>query len=324
MEVDIVPFEESMPEDVLALVNNPPEPQERAEPIRDLFRIFLRAVEDVWDPNKFHFVMHSSGHDSRLLSWAIKCLYEEKGTDWLGDILFVEWDGESVPFKQIMEAEGWSDLQWAVYNPEGIGTKEYHAESIEFATAWERLNGQVSIPLSLWYTPVAYFQQRDVVPEDDELQCWNGVFANEVLKYTEWYGSLAMALCKLQDNMQCTTTQKGDFVWPYLNLKWIAAKHAFGRGFGWHQQQIIEGVTSELTHIPRIDSSTIKRGPYRHISERLLEKAKQDFNHSWYAKNASLVPPFPPHSSLKYTCWWGHWALASLCEHLLEQGHTIK
>lgn len=324
LEVRIVPFEESMPEDVLALAENPPTSQRRLRPIRDLFRILLGVVEQAWSPNKFHFIMHSSGHDSRLLSWAIKYLYEKNGPSWLGDVLFGEWDCESEPFKQIMEVEGWSDSQWAVYKPETAGTREYHADSLEFKHAWKRLNGQVSIPLSMWCDSVRYFQEQGVIPNDDPLQCWNGQFANEIMKFTDQYGSLTMAIRKIQDNVLCTTTQLGDFVWPYLNLKWIIAKHTYGRPFGWHQSQLVEAVAPQLTHIPRIDSSTIKRGPCRRISDLLLQRALEDFEGSWYAKNTPLIPRYVPSPSLAYSNWWGHWGLASLCEHLLEQGHTIK
>lgn len=324
MEVDIVPFEEAMPDEVLSFVANPPVTDKCGKLARRLGRLFLKVVEQAWDPKKFHLIWHSSGHDSRLISWAIKYLYEKNGPDWLGDILFIEWDCEAEPFKQIMETEGWSPTQYAVYKPTQAGTLEYHADSVEFTHAWERLNGHVSIPLSYWCDPVIYFQQQGLIPGDDQLQCWNGQFANETVKWTELYGSLEVAIRKITDNLLCTTTQKGDFVWPYLNLEWITTKRRYATSFGWHQKWLVEELAPELTCIPRVDGSVLKRSSCRRISRPLLAQAKRDFYGSWYASNAPLIPPVICTPVLTYCSWWGHWALASLCEHLIEQGHTIK
>lgn len=326
MEVDIVPFEEAMPDDILELVKNPPQPpplEDLEAQVKGLFEVFLEVIEMSWDPNKFHFVYHSSGWDSRWMSWAIRHLHEKNGSDWLGSILFIEYLCESEPLKQIMEVEGWTNSQWAVYRPETQGTGEYHAPSLEFSSAWKRLNGCAPVPLALFYDPVVYFQDKGLAPNDDQLQCWTGLFANELPCLTGEYG-FETAVRRLMGNSYCTHLQKGDLILPYLNLKWVAAKLGSSQGATRFQKEIVETIAPQLTHIPRISGPTTKKGPCCRISKGLLKKVIHDYDSSWFGRE--IQPGVRPRRALICAVeqWWGCWALASLCEHLLEQGHTIK
>lgn len=323
MEVDIVPFEEAMPDDVLELVKNPPAQLENPpkDQYQQMFQLFLEIIESSWDPKKFHLVYHSSGHDSRWISWAIKTLYEKNGPDWLGDILFVEFFCESEPFKQIMKAEGWADSQMAIYNPKAVNTGEYHARSLVFEDAWERLGGCSPMPLAFWSDPVEHFQHRGAIPEDDQLQCWTGLFANEFPRWTGPCGFEA-AVHIVLGNHYHSQRQKGDFILPFLNLEWIAAKLRSSDRTNRHQNEMLEAVIPQLVSIPRILSRTQKQSPCAVVSKRLRSQFERDYSGSWYGKHASPGARCPP--LVKFKTEWGRWNCASLCEHLIAQGHTIK
>lgn len=323
MEVGIVPFEEAMPDDVLELVKNPPAQAETfsEDEYQKMFQVFVGIVEKSWDPKKFHLVYHSSGHDSRWISWAIKTLYEKNGPDWLGDILFVEFFCESEPFKQIMEAEGWADSQWAIYNPEATNTGEYHARSLVFKDAWERLGGCSPMPLAFWSDPVEYFQRQGAIPSDNQLQCWTGLFANEFSRWTGPCGFEAAVHIVLGSHYH-TQRQKGEFVLPFLNLEWIAAKLRSSDRIVRHHDQMVEAVAPQLTPIPRVLSRTQKQSSCALVSKRLRKQFEKDFNNSWYGRN--VCPGMRCHAWIRFKTSWGRWNCASLCEHLIEQGHTIK
>lgn len=327
--VEIVPYSEvqhkHMPwvEDFLAetLVRIPATPRFYAE---RLLKHTELAVQRAWDPKKFHVISHSSGYDTRLISIAVKNLYHDLGDEWLGDLVFVEGDGEAPQTRQIIDKLGWGDWPFYVYNAE-VDVHEYHARSIDFEKVWERFNGISGFPLNVWYDPYEWFQERGLIPSDDKIQCFTGYGSNEIAKafnnfggfkwYTNWVYHHPLSIFKL----------KGEWVHPYYHIPlWRNLAHY--RKWRYRNCGIakyaIKYVSPETWGMGGM--GIVDREPtVRLLSQRLINQAINDYDHSWYGRE--VHPGIRPATMLMdYSPWWGEWCLASLCEHLLSAGYSIE
>ncbi len=282
------------------------------------------AIERAWDPKKFHVVSHSSGYDTRLISIAIKNLYADLGDEWLGDLVFVEGDGEGPQTREILKKLGWGDWPFYVYN-EGAEVHEYHARSIEFDGAWKRFNGISGFPLNVWYESYEWLQERGLIPGDERIQCFTGYGSNEIAKavnnlggfkwYTKWVYHHPLSVFKL----------KGQWVHPYYHLPlWrFIQKHHVWRyrncGIAKHAIKYISPETWGMGGMGIVD----REPTVRLLSDRLIKQAIMDYGRSWYGRE---IHPWnrPSTNLMDYSSFWGEWCLASLCEHLLASGHTIE
>lgn len=300
----------------------------------EVWPVFLGIVERAWDPAKFHFVLHSSGLDSRLISAAIRALARKNGPDWLGDVLFVECDGEAGTFKALMEATGWKPHQYAVYrqayiDPAGRLYPGYHLYSLEFAHAWRRLNGYAAFPINCWWEPVQWFQESGRIPGDADLQCWTGHAANTITRFWhEPYGIRHL----FRFHWHTAYAQyglKGTWVHPFLHLDYIRAVYQHGLGRRDYRAMILDRVLPEAASIPPDTWQQRQARGHRDAHEVLLKHALADYRQSWYGREVRPdLQPDPPEwmgrpRQLSYTEWWCAWALASLCEHLREHGYII-
>lgn len=329
VEVEAVPFDEAMPREVMTFLNA--KRVRRQVPLKMFTDIVFDALVDiirnVWDSQRSHLVWHSSGYDSRLLSLAIRYLYREGGAGWLGDVLFVEVNGESEPFRDIMRIEGWEDGQHAIYKEDELGSLDYHADAVKFTDAWERMNGVVAVPSTSWWGAVGHFQQRGLVPEDDQMQCFTGMFSNQISLTADVFG-LRAGMRRAYYCALMALGMKGDFVHPYLNLHFIGTEytHSVGQGdSSWssYRKAMVEEIASELDAALYVTIEEHSQSIYRYISEELLKQTIEDYEASWYGQHAMSVSQLKPTRRLCYCAWWGHWVTASLCEHLLERGHEI-
>lgn len=282
------------------------------------------AIYRTWDPKKFHVVSHSSGYDTRLISIAIKNLYNDLGDEWLGDLVFAEGDGEGAQTKLVLGKLGWGDFPFYVYN-EGVDVHEYHARSVNFHTVYAKFNGMTGFPLNVWYDPYEGLQEKGLIPADDKIQCYTGYGSNEIAKafnnfggfpwYTDWIYYHPLSIFKL----------KGDWVHPFYHLplwrylmqyrKWRYRNCGIAK-------YAIKYISPETWNMQGM--TVAQREPtVRLLSDRLIKQAIEDYDHSWYGQN--MHPGIRPTTNLMdYSPWWGEWCLASLCEHLLETGHTIN
>jgi len=105
----------------------------------ELIKALECVIEQSWRPDRFHLICHSSGYDSRIVSYLIKRIAERRGKSWLGDILFVCWKPEIKQFRQIMAYEGWAPECQATYR-EDAADHEYFAELVKFDTFWRWVN----------------------------------------------------------------------------------------------------------------------------------------------------------------------------------------
>jgi hypothetical protein len=279
------------------------------------FQALCDAIERAWISERFHFVLHSAGHDSRFMSWAIKKLHEQNGDDWLGDVLFMEADNEADEFKGLMAIQGWGESQYVVYN-EGALPDEYHAASLDFQWAYEWMSGGMRpYPVNLHWTPVEWAKERGLVPDDPQgFSAWGANYVTKACLSND----LVYMLESGSHSAQAATELLGDWVLPYKDVALMRTvrENAGGRGAERLVARIIDHLSPEMAKV--LNPVDVR---YKGLSDNLFANAVVDYQESWYGQIRSDVVPV---QTLDYCTWWGHYGLASLCEHLLANHHVIE
>lgn len=277
-----------------------------------VFDALVEAVEDVWIPDEFHYVLHSAGYDSRLMSLAIRELYRRNGSGWLGEVLFVECFGEGPWFRQVMEVEGWGESQYFVYDG-------YYERTFDFGTAWQRMGaGTFAWPMNLWWEPLEWAREVGLVPDDG--QCWSAKGANRA-------GTMGI-LGNLQEELQdapygivSSFPLSCDWVFPFADFRYVRALRTYGGGR--HDthfiQDVLDVVEADLQGIPNPDFTDWVRFE---LPDAVFDKAVSDYRASWYGRELHPYIEFEPKPNV-FESYWGHWALASYCEHVREEGRQI-
>jgi len=286
------------------------------------------AITDKWNPDKIHVIATSSGYDSRCIAMAIKTLAEENGDEWLGRVLFFEAAGEPESFTQLMRAQGWAEDQYLVCY--GGKPTEYHRYSFDFGKAWQRLNGFVSYPVNVWYTPIEWMQEQGILPNDDsQIQFFTMYGANETTK-----------ACKRSDqgleyyywwhyhHMLSAFPLKAECIHPCYHpyvLKYLGANRE-------PLQQMPDGTSvcamvstklyPEFNGIKKLVTKDVQMAGYLNPSRSIMEMVERNYRSSWYGRE--VHPEIKPAYDIEYRDWWGHWATASFCEHLKNQGRSIS
>ncbi len=289
--------------------------------------LIKEAIGSAWKSDKFHVFAVSSGFDSRCITMAIKELAEEKGKDWLGDVLFFEAAGEGDAMKAIMEIEGWDKSQY-ISCYDGI-PRNRHLYSFDFDKAWRRLNGHVSYPLNVWYTPIQWLQEQGIIPDDDKIQCFTMYGANETTRackhlhqtpefYFWWHYYHMLSMFPL----------KGEWVHPCYYGPLIAYLHANRKYIAKVSDAlsvcsvVVPTLYPELDKVQRLGTSDMWRRGQLNPDPDIIRKTEEDYRRSWYGTN--VHPESEPCNDIEYRDWWGNWVLASLCERLLREGKIIN
>lgn len=282
------------------------------------------VVEREWSPDLFHVVMHSSGYDSRNLSWTIKTLAEEHGEEWLGPgVMFLCSRWEGAEFARIMQYEGWDPSEYRVAAPERPDGEYYARSLLDFEGAWERLGGTSVIPVNLYWWPVRWAQERGLIP--DRVQMFTGCWGNTVTEldvggkgnrgfkfvYKFFYYSLLFQ-----------RPYKGvEYVHPYADheLAMTVATSKLQPG-GWLRTALLRSMDEGLSKF-RNTSSDGDKG--RTIAPWIMKRVVKDYVGSWYGR-AVHPKARPTRNWTECQPFWSHWSAASLCEHLLASGHEIR
>ena len=297
-----------------------------------IFDLFKRTIKLHWKPEKFKIISHSAGSDSRMISTAIKQLHEELGSEWLGDVMFIEAEGESEGFLEIMKIQGWDDDQYCVMNND-LDPNENQWLALDFENAWKKLNGVLGFPVNVWWDTVLWLQDIcGIAPPDDQIQAWTGYGSNEISKavyhpeqtipwYFKWhyYHELANFPMKVE-----TVHPFHSFFFISEFLKWIDMENPMEYPTVTCSKKIIPVIAPELSHIDHTPELYKKRDAagYRTVSDKLMVKNINDYQASWYGKNVN--PSLVATNKIEYSRWWGEWCLASFCEHLIEQGCEVE
>lgn len=326
-EVRIVPFDIANPhakEQLQPLDDIEPEVVSEECYAAIMWESLQAAIYDLWDSERPHYCFTSSGYDSRLIAYAIWKLHEKHGDDWLGEVYFVEADGEAVQFRHSMELIGWDRRDCIVYN-EGAHNHRYHANSLDFPTAWDKLGGMCGHVVNFRLEAEMWMQQRGLMPEDN-IQSIAGYFSNEIvttmLKDLTIYEYFKQAYRKA---ISIPRHWAGSTSSPFQHIDVITNQLRYGRQHlekrtGISALILRHFAPPELADLPSPKHKT-KLRTVRLLSNKLLDKAIEDYRGSWFGQQ---FPDVAPIRELRYDRWWAHWCVASFCEHLLGEGYTIE
>ncbi|GAI46172.1 unnamed protein product, partial [marine sediment metagenome] len=174
-EIRAVPFRERAPKEMQKLLI---EKQGSVKMDRSQFLLALQAkfesvIEKNWKPELNHIHLHSSGRDSRIISWTIKSLLQKHGPDWLGRMVFLCSKQEGPSFKKIMEYEGWKKNQYLIIGEELNDEDVWTPILLDFKNAWRMSNGTFTSAVNMWtYFPKVAHQKLGFPL--DNIQMWNG------------------------------------------------------------------------------------------------------------------------------------------------------
>lgn len=268
-------------------------------------------LEKDWVPEKFHLFFHSSGYDTRLLSWILVQLREKYGWGFIGDILFLCFEPEGEAFTKIMEVEGWKRNQYHVYK-EGE-TIDYRSELIDFKNVWKGVNHCYAIPTIVANPSVEDAFKRGLIPSEREIHVIGGLFGNESKEINDYSASGFVekyGVRHIISSLWSTVAFQG-FKMPYLDLR----------------LGIIQNRNIVLKHIPKYPEKKLHEIPIwachdSRLSENIREKAARDFSNSWYAKEKRQEADIAPNLTQNKE-WWRNYVLASLIEKLRENDVKI-
>ena len=317
--------------------------------VDDLMDVYSKVVEEDWQPERFHLVMHSSGYDSRLLSAVVRKLYKKNGKDWLGTVLFLCIKWEASEFKRIMKFEGWKPSQYLVWN-EAASEQEYYANTLsDFRGAWRRLGGVARIPVNMFWGPIENLQHRGVIPGKSDPVIWNAFAAQNIVgEITIWHAQYSNTvidfLCRggvrpfndmwnlfYYHNIRVRPFKcaPDDEFTPWLHKDLIRISGGLPKG--------IAGTDKESTIFRKMLCDTVMPGlsefrnihalgdERRRISERLTKIIRSAYLKSWYGREvAPGVAGNSKNYNTQFSDWWEHWTSASLCEHLRKEGYEIS
>jgi hypothetical protein len=283
--------------------------------------MYLAIIQEVWQPDKFHFVQHSSGYDSRILSALIKRLHRELGDSWLGDVLFVctKWEAEG--FKRIMRYQGWDESQYHVVN-EDVPDLWYHSWSINFLNAWKRLNCIMGMPINLMYYPLAITQEQALVPPSDEVQAWT---ANLATDYSLASGQTIFERYKfLYYHGMGNKNYKDDWIWEFPSAHHVfirtAAPFSLGLEHGQVKREICRLLDPGLLALPNQNEHDTCLDYSRRVANPILNDALCQYQESAYGR----AFPMTMNNRVEWCDWWARWSVASFCEYLIRQGYNVR
>lgn len=321
-EVEIVPLEELCASDeALADVVNTQRTVEetKGQFIERMLETFKQVVYEAWDPNMFHVHLHSSGYDSRLLSCTIKELYEEHGSGWLGDIIFLCSGWEADEFMRIMEYEGWDKSQYGVPVQSDVRDTYYDESLVRFSGAWKWSNGASPLPVNLFWYLVEFAQMLGWVPCDN-VQTFSSQFSTAISMRSA--DELLSVQRKMYWSIMRTRPILGDdVVEPYTSYALAKAilQSSVVRG-----QLLRKDMLKALNHDLYTEFENIHAtgGRGHPIADWIIDFVYECYDASWYG---TVVCPEERlnEKSTEFQPFWSHWTAASLCAHLRNLGHTI-
>jgi len=279
------------------------------------------TIAEHWTPGGYHAVLHSSGYDSRCISWLIRELYHERGVDWLGTVVFCcsKWEGSS--FKKIMRYEGWDCSQYLVVN-ESSRDRDYYAPSLtNFRDAWEWSDGASPIPVNLFWYPVVAAIKEGLLPDDHPIQTWTGHNGNVILD-ARGPRQIRALMCESYKSIFGERPMYGtEVILPYstIELATVICESSVLLGSRL-RPLLLKRLDKKLASFKNIHADGDR---HRRIADRILTQMVRAYRNSWYGRtikpNARLK-----HRTTEFQPFWYHWTLASLCAHLRREGYRIQ
>lgn len=280
------------------------------------WQAFLKALKSTWSSEKFHLIFQSSGYDSRLMSMA--CI----NLGLKDNMLFVCAAPESEDFIKIMEYQGWPIDKYMVYN-KNADKEEYYEYGFNYDKCIHLINGPCDFPIQMMST--IYF---DLGFDDDNTQLYSNQFAG-ILKgtyksfeeyyttyYTQRYSKFWSVFdCEVVDNYL-------DFDFMKLMLE--------TKSVGWDNRDklradIIRYVDPGMLKFKRWSWKEIHRNKFFKLSNRLYNKAINDYKDSWYYHNVdSVINSTPYYITPETVTWWKKWSMGAFTNYLVKKDININ
>jgi len=286
-----------------------------------LYRYFSQAVARSWKPKMFHVILHSSGFDSRMLSWTIKTLSRRRG--WLGKVIFLCTKWEGALFKQIMRYERWHPSQYLVVG-ENRQKNEYYAPIyLDFESIWQHTNGAASKLNNIGWYLIDQAQKDGLIPENG-VQLFTGEWGNSVFDAASGPRANRVLATKWRwryMSYPCSISYKCDeLVQPFTDIglvrRILVSEPRFGRLL---RPKLLSWVNPGLSKIKcfRTDERFFPSG-----TPPILSRLLKGYNDSWYARNVRKLTRLPAQN--QHSAAWSYVSSASFCEYLLSQGYEIR
>lgn len=331
-EIEVVPFEEMLPNYYRELFKIKANSEYINLPklVDKTWDYILKSIEKEWNVNKFHLVYHSSGFDSRIISLAIKALYEKHGKDWLGDVLFLCFEPEGNSFIEIMDYQGWDHLQYSVYK-RGCKNSDYYIESFDYEKNPYHTNGIAKRILNTKSLPLKTLQDKNILPSSDKIQLFSGqvsgIFDGSKIKSFDQY--------------------YGDRYYSYVSRRWSAVDCEVVEPFmdfdlvkfvleskmdNWNDRELIKSeiikfIDPKMIDFERWSWKDVHALDFFRISDDAIKQCVSDYKNSYYFRKTGKKVK----SSSKYgkmnkseSLWWLYWSLGSLSNVIVKNGCKIK
>jgi hypothetical protein len=281
------------------------------EPFAILGKAIIEGIEEAWDPDAFHVILHSSGWDSRMMSGAIKLLADANGKEWLGDVLFLSNRWERHRFKLVMEAMEWEPYQYAAYDDGSPPGEHYAVWAYEM---WR--HAPFPRPANfLWYLP-KWAETEGLIPREN-VQAFTGLWANEywhhfIADNTAWPEQVKE---RFRWQMIASLPVKADKVeYPLVSLPVLDilryTHYLNGNLLRKHMSAYLNPWAAKVRPRVRVSDG------YHVLSERLRKEMDTYYKMTEFGKHKEWeVPEHSGNSTM-----WGRWTTALLVEKLIDIG----
>ena len=288
----------------------PQKPIKQSEYIEKVLKALKENIIRTWDPERNHLMFHSGGYDSRVISYILSQLREEKGKDWIGKLNFICWEPEGDIFKQIMKFEGWNESQYHIYN-ECIEDKNYQNDIIEFSNCWKHSNG--SCPPVVLFS-AAYNQFKEII--GDNPQIYQALYFNEVFRRPYIYFKEQFSRIYFRNPIiQQFTLHEIPFI-PVVSEEVSQIVMNFRTELKNLRIKILETLCPELYKLPNVNVDN-EKNPYRALNTFIYQKCIKDYLGSYFYNHTNIHPEKfnNKHIIWKYE-WWFYYNVASWIEYL--------
>lgn len=311
----------------------------------NLFDAVFECIEKSWHPEKFHCASISSGFDTRLIAYIISELRKKHGDEWIRDLVFYEIGEEGGEARKVLE---YLDLDYPFYYlNEGLAPDEIYEDNLDFSRAGIR-HGITGWPVNYWYDPLDRLRTAGIIPEDT--QSFTGYACNETSRCTQIPEKFIAQIGHEFKDRQIGNDLAYYFYWIYycainsfpLLGEWVHPWYSFNVMQTFYSLSLNQGNLHEIArkggsvseiivkHVnpglyeaaTHLNTKAVEDLGYRRVSGRLMKKAIDDYDRSWYGR--TVKPEVIPNPFLTYNDWWGYWNLASLCEYLINNGYAIR
>jgi hypothetical protein len=316
--IEIVPALETLSPEAKALLTRKAgtSPWSTQTYLSTLKKALVKFVSESWSQDKFHLIFHSSGYDSRVMSWAIRQGTTESQRT---NVLFACFGAEAETAKQILLYEGWPEDQFV-----GITDFDgYYERLLTFSGAWRMINGAALGIFNLNYGLSWLLEDLGLIPSDENaIQQWSGFGSDYLLAGANNRAGnfLQQQFLRVRNTpISMSFFKAREVAYPYFSLDVLRMAIVSAARLGYrYRMPLLRTIDKKLAAFPRVDA---KLPP---IPPSLMESCVVEYGKSWYGKNVRLGAADQSDQIGSYNPWWSYWTAAAFCEHLLQEGYRLS